>query len=269
MIRRRPPAHLAGVITDLCAYRETMPGRLVQRETASLVVPLVISLGSPFSIALGRNPGPSDRQPSFAAGLYPGPVHIASDGAAECVQVNLTPLGAYRLFGGAVAELAARMVDIEAVLGPAAGRLRQRLGETTAPGRRLALVEDFIAARLARQPSPEIAFAWRELARNGGTRRIAGLAGEIGWSRKHFSGRFAAEIGLAPKVVARMMRFDRACRLALAGGGAGWADIAAEAAYADQAHLAREFAELAGEPPRAWARRAAASDPRLALRQDG
>jgi AraC-like DNA-binding protein len=44
-----------------------------------------------------------------------------------------------------------------------------------------------------------------------------------------------------------MMRFNRA--LALARRGGGWADIAAECGYANQAHLIREFREFAGRPP--------------------
>ena len=81
------------------------------------MVPLIISFGTPFLIALGREPDAADRQPSFAAGLHAGPVFIESDGGAECVQVDFTPLGAYRFFGGTVVDLAARMVDIGDVLG--------------------------------------------------------------------------------------------------------------------------------------------------------
>ena len=102
----------------MTGYRETARGRFSQREAASLVVPLIISFGTPFLIALGREPDAADRQPSFAAGLYAGPVLIESDGGAECVQVDFTPLGAYRFFGGAVVDLAARMVDMVRRAGP-------------------------------------------------------------------------------------------------------------------------------------------------------
>jgi AraC-like DNA-binding protein len=60
-----------------------------------------------------------------------------------------------------------------------------------------------------------------------------------------------------------MMRFHRACGLARTGKSSGWADIAADSGFADQAHLVREFAALAGEPPTAWARRLALTDSRL------
>ncbi|KRQ92654.1 AraC family transcriptional regulator [Bradyrhizobium jicamae] len=263
MIRRAPSQRMAGLISGLTGYRETARGRFFQRETAGLVVPLIISVGTPFLIALGRDPDTDDRQPSFAAGLYAGPVHIESDGGAECVQVDFTPLGAYRFFGGAVVDLAARMVDIGDVLGREGRQLRERLGATSRWQDRFDLVEDFVAGRATHLPSSEIAFAYGRLAHSAGGTRIAALASEIGWSRKHLVDRFRAEIGLAPKPVARIMRFQEACRLARTETTSGWASIAAESGYSDQAHLVREFADLAGETPTAWARRLSLIDSRL------
>ena len=130
LARRAPSQRTAGLISGMTGYRETARGRFSQRETASLVVPLIISFGTPFLIALGREPDAADRQPSFAAGLYAGPVLIESDGGAECVQVDFTPLGAYRFFGSAVVDLAARMVDMSDVLGREGRQLRERLGAT-------------------------------------------------------------------------------------------------------------------------------------------
>jgi AraC-like DNA-binding protein len=263
MIRRASSQRTAGLISGMTGYRETARGRFSQRETASLVVPLIISFGTPFLIALGREPDAADRQPSFAAGLYAGPVLIKSDGGAECVQVDFTPLGAYRFFGGTVVDLAARMVDIGDVLGREGRALRERLGAASGWQNRFDLVEDFVAGRANHLPSPEIEFAYRRLARSAGGTRITALAKEIGWSRKYLVERFRSELGLAPKPIARMMRFHHACRLARGGVRSGWAGIAAESGYADQAHLAREFSTLAGETPTAWARRLALTDSRL------
>ena len=263
LVRRAPSQRMAGLISGMTGYREGVRGRFFQRETAGLVVPLIISFGTPFLIALGREPNASDRQPSFAAGLHAGPVFIESDGGAECVQLDFTPLGAYRFFGGAVVDLAARMIDIGDVLGHEGRRLRERLGATSGWQNRFDLIEEFVAGRTSHVPSPEIEFAYRRLARSSGGARIAALAGEIGWSRKHLIGRFRSELGLPPKSIARMMRFHQACRLARSGTGTGWASIAAECGYADQAHLAREFSALAGETPTAWARRLALIDGRL------
>jgi AraC-like DNA-binding protein len=264
MIRRPPSQRTAGLISGMSGYRETASGRVSMRETAGLVVPLIISFGTPFLIALGREPGASDKQPSFAAGLYAGPVYIESDGGAECVQVDFTPIGAYRFFGGAVVDLVAHMVDISDVLGRDGRDLRERLGATPRWQDRFDLIEDFIAGRTLLSPSPEIGFAWRRLAHSAGKARIETLARDLGWSRKHLVNRFRSELGLAPKPVARMLRFQEACRLARTHASGGWAGIAAESGYADQAHLAREFSDLAGESPTAWARRVTRIDARLA-----
>lgn len=263
-LARRPPSQrTAGLISGMTGYRETSRGRFSQREAAPLAVPLIISFGTPFGIALGRAPKPADRQRSFAAGLYAGAVYIESDGGAECVQVDFTPLGAFRFFGGAVVDLAARMIEIGDVLGADGARLRERLGATCGWQHRFDIVEEFVARRANYLPSPEIEFAWRLMARSGGGIRIATLAEEIGWSRKHLVDRFRSEVGLAPKPLARMLRFHRACRLARTGTSSGWAAIAADSGFADQAHLIREFTALAGEPPTAWARRLALTDSRL------
>lgn len=263
LVRRPPSARIAPLVSGITGYLETACGHYRQREIAVLCVPLIISLGSAFRIALGRDPEAADRQPSFAAGLFPGPVHIESDGAAECVQIDFTPLGAYRFFGGAVTELVSRMVDIEAVLGPAGRTLHQCLGEARTWYRRFDILEDFIAGRLAYMPSREVDYIYRRLHRAGGNVRLSRLAAELGRSRKHVVTRFSSQIGVAPKTVARMMRFDRACALARTAPAMGWAGVAAEAGYCDQAHLVREFGEFAGESPTAWARRVALTDERL------
>ncbi len=263
MVRRPPSQRTAGLVSMMSGYRELAGGRFSQREAAPLAVPLIISFGTPFTIALGREPDQADRHHSFAAGLYAGPVYIESDGGAECVQVDFTPLGAYRFFGGAVVDLAARMIEVDAVLGNAGARLRERLGATEGWERRFDIVEDFVTERANHVPSPELEFAYRRLARSGGGIRIAALAEEIGWSRKHLVDRFRSEFGLGPKTLARMMRFHTACRLARIGTSTGWAGIAADSGFSDQAHLVREFTALAGEPPTAWARRLALTDSRL------
>src|SRR3984893_13873164 len=206
LARRMPSQRMAGLISGMTGYREMVRGRFCQRESAPLVVPLIISLGTPFLIALGREPDAAEQQRSFAAGLHVGAVYIQSDGGAECVQVDFTPLGAYRFFGGAVVDLAARMIEIGDVLGKEGARLRERLGATCGWQHRFDILEDFILSRATHLPSPELGFAYRRLERDGGRTRIATLAEEIGWSRKHLVDRFRSEFGDGPKSLARMLR---------------------------------------------------------------
>ena len=56
------------------------------------------------------------------------------------------------------------------------------------------------------------------------------------------------ESGLAPKHLCRILRFRHACELAMSRGS-GWAAIAADAGYFDQAHLIHDFHEFTGRAP--------------------
>ena len=252
LVRRPVPPSIARWVADAIHYRERAPGIFRQVETASLVVPLVISFGTPFSIALGREPDAADGFGSFTSGLFAGPVFIRSAGTAECVQVNFTPLGAWRFFGLPMSELAGAMVAVDD-LGDAELRdLRRRLGELDSVEARLDLALRTVERRLLAAPEidPAVEAAWQWLAARHGDIRIDRLAARLDWSRKHLAARFRAATGVPPKTLARIMRFGRA--QALARSGEDWAGIAAACGYADQAHLAREFAELAGQTPTEW-----------------
>lgn len=253
MVQRAPSAVLGGLVTGMTGYRETRAGHFRQVEAASLDIPLVISFGEPFAIGLGRAPGGNEFYGSFTAGLFAGPVTIDSFGASNCIQINFTPLGARRFFRLPMTELTDRMVMLDEVLGIDGARLRDQLGEEADWEKRFDIAEAFILQKLgnADAPSPEIAWAFDRIAATGGRAKVASIAEKIGWSRKHLARRFTDEIGLGPKSVSRIVRLNRA--IAAARAGDGWAGIAADCGYADQAHLVREFRDLAGASPTAWA----------------
>ncbi len=86
---------------------------------------------------------------------------------------------------------------------------------------------------------------------------IEELGRELGWSRQHLARRFRAEVGVGPKQLARVARLQRAVdHLQRADdGGAGviavnLAGAAVDLGYFDQAHMARDFRDLAGMSPR-------------------
>ena len=122
------------------------------------------------------------------------------------------------------------------------------------------MLEEFLAGRVrAAQapggpvPRPEVSYAWDRLRRSRGAVSVSDLAAETGWSARHLGAQFRAETGLSPKAGARVIRFDLARRRLLRRQGAGGrvmlAELAAECGYYDQAHLARDFRDLAGCPP--------------------
>jgi AraC-like DNA-binding protein len=251
--RRVPSGWLAPYVSAITGYAEHGTGLAGALEPASLDLPLVVCLAGGFRV--GFDGAPPRPVASFAAGLHPGFVALDSDGDAACVQIDLTPLGARLALGLPMDALASRIVPLDD-LPPT--DLPHRLADRADWPSRLALAEAWAARRIAaglaaQGPEARAAgAAYRLLARSHGAPRIARLADRLGWSRKRLAARFRAEFGLAPKPLARILRFRRAQSLA-AAGRPDWADIAAACGYADQAHLAREFRALAGRTPTAWA----------------
>jgi AraC-like DNA-binding protein len=147
-------------------------------------------------------------------------------------------------------ELTNRVVAIEDVLGPRAALLAERLQEAPGWAERFALIDATLLRRLAAgpQPAPEVAWTFRRLATADGRVAIGALADEVGWSRRHLATSWRRDVGLGPKAVARILRFQRALRLLREGHTL--ADAAYECGYADQPHLNRDFRALAGATPR-------------------
>src|SRR5690606_3402390 len=114
--------------------------------------------------------------------------------------------------------------------------LAERLEAASAWERRFAILDDLLVREFARSApvDPGICHAWRQLLAHHGDIEVGALAAELGWSRRHFGARFRDEIGLTPKTMARVVRFNHALSL-LEGGSAprSWATIASAAGYYD------------------------------------
>ncbi len=172
----------------------------------------------------------------------------------ECVEVRLSPRAAYGLLGVSPPELDGSITSLADLWGAPERRLRERLTEATTWQERLALTEEFLTERAA-APSmaPEVAAAWDTIVARRGRIRVGDLAASCGWSRKRLRTRFHAQLGLTPKRAAMLVRFDHAVRALRAGESAS--TVALTCGYADQPHLHRDVAALAGCTPGALAHR--------------
>jgi AraC-like DNA-binding protein len=251
LVLRAPHARLRRHVLVIEGYSERMAAPVVERHPAPAFVPLILNFGSPYRLIDPAHPDrPVEHRSSFVSGLGDSYAITESSGDALCVQVNLTPLAARRFLGVPMDELANRVVPLADVLGPEVDRLEEQLFEAREWESRLSLVEAFLAARLdGDPPRPDVARAWQRLEETDGGIRIESLAAELRCSRRHLAAQFREHVGVPPKTVARIMRFNRLVRLLSRQPKTGWADLAQRCGYYDQAHLSRDVRQLAGLAP--------------------
>jgi AraC-like DNA-binding protein len=198
------------------------------------------------------------------AAFVKGPLHTPLMPEGDCadsyVEVRLSPLSGYTLMGVPLNALGGQIVDLRDLIGADGRRLAEQLCELRTWRDRFAILDQLLLERLDRgpRPSPEVVRVVQRLVATGGAARIGRLAGEVGWSHKHLINRFTQQVGLSPKMAARLVRFDSVLRRLDQPGVPRWERIAAEAGYADQPHLVREFRAFTGVTPTAFTSRSGA-----------
>ncbi len=175
---------------------------------------------------------------------------IERDGPIECLDLKLTPPGARRLLGLPVGELTGSVVALRGVLGPSVDDIAERFATERTWTARARMLDAVLLQRGddLSGVDPRIEWAWRCIVTRHGRVSIQRLAGEVGWSQRHFIGSFRRQLGLTPHKLARVTRFN-AVLPDLRDGTSEGAALAARHGYADQSHLIREVREFTGATP--------------------
>lgn len=256
-VRRLPDPRLRGLVTDYHGYRYRGLAAGDHHGLPSTDLTVVLSFDEPLHVGwLGREASFA-RHWALASGLHVAPALIRHDGSQHGIQFGLTPAGARTLLGLPAGEIARTLLPLQALLGPGADRLYVDVAGAATWERRFAALDRHLLARAGElRPviRPELRWAWGSLARRAGAVRVQDLAAELGWSRRHLTAQFGAEFGVTPKQAARLVRFQHARAVLLSGTRPDVAEAAARCGYSDQAHLTREWRELAGYSPRQWLR---------------
>ncbi|GAA4602182.1 AraC family transcriptional regulator [Actinoallomurus liliacearum] len=250
MVAARPAPVLRPYVAGYAGLRVDAARPLRGRAVATCRVTLFLDFAASVRLVAAED-RPLRVQASHVTGLHDRPVLFEQRSHHRGMAVELTPTGAYALFGVPMRELSNTTVDLADLLGSRAEPLTERLRAAPDWATRFELLDRLLPAWLCAgpEPAPTVLRAWRLLRRTGGAVSVATMAEETGVTRRCLEMRFAEQIGLPPKTIARLLRFERAARLLTASASPAPAQVAAVCGYADQAHLSREFRRLAGRTP--------------------
>ena len=210
---------------------------------------LVIHFGDPFALV---TPAGFERQPSIIfAGQLSSQLLLHPSGHVAIAGIRFHPHGAAGLLRVPQKQLHGPPMPLEDLDTALADRLsvvqdRARDVESAAHEAQRALLGrvslDWI--------DPRVAHAVSLIDRARGRVSIERVALSAGVTRRHLENRFLDQVGITPKRLARIARFQHALQL-LEDDRAPrpGAYAAAECGYADQAHFIRDFRTLAGCAP--------------------
>lgn len=246
-----PAEAIQPFVREYVGWDEQTSAPLCRRELPTEEAPLIINFGAPFHLF---TPGGAQRDrnlASFITGAYDTYQLVESSGASCGVQVNFTLLGIRLLVGRPIEDMTNCAVAPRDVFGAFADELTDRLYEARSWEERFGCLDRALARQMhdLRDVPAGVRCAWHRLVASRGRARIGSIVQEVGWSQRHFIAQFRHELGVSPKVFARMLRFGRVVRTLRTEPAADLADLAAMAGYHDQSHLTRDVREFAGTTP--------------------
>lgn len=247
------PQALRAQVAHVLSYEETIPEgqERFERVLPDGAVRLILELGDGTAQPVLR-----------VAGASAAPVVLRMRGRLSGLSVTLRPGAAAAVLGVPAAELAGQAVPIDALWRDAA-QLAAQLHEAPTETARAQRLLHALQCRLPMQEVAGSDLARRAsgmIARSGGTLAPGDVAKAVGIGERRLQQLFQQHVGLTPRTCGRLARIHQCLRLLRARQVPHWSQLALEAGFYDQAHLANEFRALCGLSPTAFLDTARISD---------
>lgn len=210
-------------------------------------VELILNFGERFS---QHHDNRRELQPRhFLVGQMSGPILISPNGAVQLLGIRFHPGGTSPFLRAPMNELTDQIAELGSLSSELERELLTVSEDLLSMRERTSAIESVLMARLLRDSfhSSAIRLAAR-IVESAGRVSVDELAAAAGISSRQLERRFLREIGIGPKLLGRILRFQQVFR-AVDRVDSAWASIAVECGYYDQAHLIRDFTQFAGQTP--------------------
>ncbi len=227
---------------DHCDLIQPIPARLEQT--------LEFQLGSAFEVTGSDGLRFSTPSAAIVGCVIKGGASVALRKGVKSFVIFFQPTGFSQLFGLPNNIVAETFLEASAVLGRRISAVHEWLAAQQTFSDRVVVAEQFLLIQVSKELSiKRLAAAANEIFARKGVIRIAQFADHYGMSERHFVRQFRRDIGICPKLFARVARFQTALDRKIAHPTKTWLELALDLGYHDQMHLVHDFHALAGEAP--------------------
>jgi AraC-like DNA-binding protein len=255
----RPGPPLSDFVENFWLYDGYASPHLKERIFPSGTFELVFNLRED-ELRIYRGPQ-LDEASRFSGAIVSGPYggFFGSDTAEEAsvMGVHFRPGGAFPFLGLAASELADSHINLRDIWGGAGSEVHERLSSKQSSARRFRILEEALISHQFRalEHHPAVALALDRVRDAPSRSFVRTLVREAGISQRRFIDVFNFQVGIKPKLFARIQRFQRVLHVAHRSRTLEWGQLALEHGYYDQSHLIRDFLAFSGLSPADYLRR--------------
>lgn len=166
--------------------------------------------------------------------------------------VEFKPYAAYPLFGLPMSETSNGLWETDSVFGKWGHEFTERIRSLPTLRQKVACVQDHLVRLLLRHgrgANPIVVHCVDAIRASSGRITVADLQRSTGYSRRYLDLLFQREVGIAPKALAGISRFQKFYRQWASGESFDQLKTQLYDHYYDQAHFSKEFQKMTGHSP--------------------
>jgi len=256
--RHVPRAPLHFFVEYLWFYDEYSPSHRKEKLLPDGTMELIIDLRDhpkhtydPMTLKADR-----EYRQAWLSGMHHDYIVIESS-PGSMMGAHFRPGGAWPFFGTPLSEFTDEVVELGDVAGADAWFLREQLLAAQSANKKFEILESFLLRHGGDRlyPNRAVHFAVEQMISVPMRLLIRDLAAKVGISQKHLISLFDQRVGMKPKQLDRVLRFQRVIQKLSADRPkeVDWTAIALECGYYDQAHFINDFQSFSGMTPTAYA----------------
>ena len=198
----------------------------------------------------------SDYKKYWVAGLQTQPSYVESYGESKMVVVQFKTLGAYIFLNQPLRHFTNQYIDLDCVFKNEADEIWEQLKESETVAGKFIITENFLFRKLLtnRIPSGKLIASIDSLSRTSASVSIKGICKQHNISRKHLNFLFQDWLGISPKMLSSLNRFQLILQAISKSRPEKLTRIAYELDFFDQAHFNNNFKRFTGLKPNDYIR---------------
>jgi AraC-like DNA-binding protein len=213
---------------------------------------VVFNLNDPFKLFSDRQFSCyTDYKKYWVAGLQTQPTYVESYGESKMIVIQFKTLGAYVFLNQPLRHFTNNYINLDCIFNNEADEIWEQLKETKTINEKFLTTENFLYRKFLTNkiPKENLLSSIDLLFKNKAPVSIAAICRQHNISRKHLNFLFREYLGVSPKMLSSLNRFQSILNTISKSSPGKLTAIAYESDFFDQAHFNNNFKRFTGLKP--------------------